>query len=110
MPRTAAVEVPKGDPTLGKRLEGMDKQSRKEAKASDPTRLARRLGKKKARAALAKEEKGIKGLKGKQRVRERKDASGRKGGKDGKGLNTGKKEGGRRVRSGRNLERMNLKK
>ncbi|KZO90097.1 hypothetical protein CALVIDRAFT_507275 [Calocera viscosa TUFC12733] len=48
------VEVPRGDPSLGERLAGLDKEARKAAKATDQDRLARRLAKKKARAALQK--------------------------------------------------------
>ena len=73
--------VPKGDPSLGERLAGLSKDKRKEAKASDPTRVARRLAKKKARASLAKMD-----VKKGDKVRARE----RKGKKDL--VNTGKKE------------------
>ncbi|KZT51889.1 hypothetical protein CALCODRAFT_111384 [Calocera cornea HHB12733] len=53
-PKPASVEVPKGDPLLGERLAGLDKDARKAAKAADQDRLARRLAKKKARAQLQK--------------------------------------------------------
>lgn len=46
------VKLPKGDPALGDRLRGMDKDARRAVKASDPDRQARRLAKKKARNAL----------------------------------------------------------
>ncbi|KAI0029263.1 hypothetical protein K488DRAFT_56756, partial [Vararia minispora EC-137] len=49
----APVSVPKGDPALGERLAHMSKEARKAAKASDAARIARRLAKKKARAALS---------------------------------------------------------
>lgn len=43
---------PKGDPTLGSRLTGLSKSERKEAKSSEADRVARRLAKKKMRAAM----------------------------------------------------------
>lgn len=46
------ADIPKGDPTLGDRLRGLDKNARHAAKAADPFRQARRLAKKKARHAL----------------------------------------------------------
>lgn len=91
--------IPKGDPRLGERLAGLTKDKRKEAKASDASRVARRLAKKKARAVLAKA--GVKES-GTKRVRER------KGKKDV--VNTGRKAGKRRVRSDRNVEKRNIKK
>ncbi|EJD08288.1 uncharacterized protein FOMMEDRAFT_144269 [Fomitiporia mediterranea MF3/22] len=95
--RPSAIDLPKGDPTLGQRIASLPKESRKQAKAADPTRVARRLAKKKARMAMEK-------ASGKdKRVRERKD-------KKAKGtLNTGRK-GKKRERSQRNLERKNIKK
>ncbi|KAF8322486.1 hypothetical protein DL93DRAFT_2162627, partial [Clavulina sp. PMI_390] len=47
-----SASLPVGDPLLGERLKGMDKDARRAAKAADPTRQARRLAKKKARHAL----------------------------------------------------------
>ncbi|TFK61546.1 hypothetical protein BDN72DRAFT_849568 [Pluteus cervinus] len=44
--------VPKGDPTLGAKLAGMSKYERKEVKATNADRIARRLAKKKARIAF----------------------------------------------------------
>ncbi|KAF8660915.1 hypothetical protein AX16_001543 [Volvariella volvacea WC 439] len=46
------IVIPKGNPELGARLAGLSKDERKKLKASDPERLARRMAKKKARAAL----------------------------------------------------------
>lgn len=45
-------EAPHGDPSLGKKLAGMSKEDRKQAKSSDPDRVARRLAKKKMGAAI----------------------------------------------------------
>lgn len=81
------------------RLAGLSKDQRKEAKASDPSRLARRLAKKKARAALEKA--GVKEG-GKTRMRDRKVK------KDV--VNTGKKDGKKRIRSDRIMEKRNIKK
>ncbi|TFK52651.1 hypothetical protein OE88DRAFT_1658029 [Heliocybe sulcata] len=50
-----ATAVPKGNPALGEKIAHLPKEARKEAKASDPDRLARRLAKKKARMALVKD-------------------------------------------------------
>ncbi|KAG8994653.1 hypothetical protein FRB94_009755 [Tulasnella sp. JGI-2019a] len=44
--------IPKGDPTLGTRLVGLSTSERKEAKSNDADRVARRLAKKKQRAAM----------------------------------------------------------
>jgi len=41
--------VPKGDPSLGEKLKMLSKEERKVRKANDPTRIARRLAKKKMR-------------------------------------------------------------
>lgn len=49
--RSDAAGIPQGDPTLGDRLRGLDKDARRAAKAADPSRQARRLAKK-ARHAL----------------------------------------------------------
>ncbi|KAI5119304.1 hypothetical protein M0805_008219 [Coniferiporia weirii] len=96
----APVPVPRGDPTLGARIAGLSKESRKEAKSTDAARVARRLAKKKARNALEKA--GVKEKSGKARARERKDKKG--------SVNTGRKEGKKRVRSERNVGRRNAKK
>ena len=52
VPGRGVPEIPKGDPTLGDRLRGLDKDERRAAKAADSSRQARRLAKKKARHAL----------------------------------------------------------
>lgn len=49
--------VPKGDPALGDRLRGLDKDSRKVVKSGDADRVARRLAKKKARNAMERGDK-----------------------------------------------------
>ncbi|KAL5504498.1 NOP12 [Sanghuangporus vaninii] len=101
-PRTSSPAVsrslPKGDPALGERLAGLPKESRKLAKATDPTRVARRLAKKKARIGLEQTENSSK------RLRERKDK------KVKSVVNTGRKGKKKRERSERNLERKNVKK
>lgn len=51
-PAPTPIVVPKGDPLLGDRLRGLDKDARRMAKSNDPTRVARRLAKKKAAAAV----------------------------------------------------------
>lgn len=103
---TEAPVIPKGDPTLGARLAGLSKETRKQAKAADAARVARRLAKKKARGALEKSGIKQKGLdkegSGKMRMRQRKDK------KDP--ANIGKKTGKKRVRSERNIDRQNTKK
>lgn len=58
----------RGDPSLGERLKGLSKEERREAKKNDPTRQARRMEKKKARAVLEKDLSKA----DKSRVRERK--------------------------------------
>ena len=47
--------IPKGDPSLGGKLAHLPKDQRKQIKSTDADRVARRLAKKKARNALAKE-------------------------------------------------------
>ncbi|KAL5483040.1 NOP12_3 [Sanghuangporus weigelae] len=89
--------LPRGDPALGERLAGLPKEARRQAKATDSTRVARRLAKKKARMALEQTEHSSK------RLRERKDK------KVKSVVNTGRK-GKKRERSERNLERKNVKK
>ena len=95
----APVAIPKGDPALGSRLAGLSKQDRKTAKAQDSERVARRLAKKKARNAM---ESSAKGSKAKKRVRERKEKKDR--------ANPGKKEGKKRIRSEKSVQRKNIKK
>ena len=97
-PRIDAKSQPKGDPALGKRLAGLSKEERKQAKATDPARVARRLAKKKARMAMDKPEKS--GM----RMRERKDKKAKSF------VNTGKKDKKQRERSERNLQKKNVKK
>ncbi|KAL5512502.1 hypothetical protein ACEPAG_3155 [Sanghuangporus baumii] len=98
--RSQAVSrsLPKGDPALGERLAGLPKEVRKQTKATDATRVARRLAKKKARIALEQTENSSK------RLRERKDK------KMKSVLNTGRKGKKKRERSERTLERKNVKK
>lgn len=49
-------KLPKGDPGLGARIADLSKEERKEAKALDTDRVARRLAKKKLRADLDKDQ------------------------------------------------------
>ena len=67
--------VPKGDPSLGEKLVKLTKEERKRVKAADADRVARRMAKKKARMALAKE--GV-APRGKQRQRVRKTGAAKK--------------------------------
>lgn len=48
-----SIIIPKGDPSLGRKLAGLSKEERKKLKLKDPDRKARRLAKKKARMSLA---------------------------------------------------------
>lgn len=91
-----------GDPKLGEKLVGLPKEQRKQIKSTDADRVARRLAKKKARAALEKE--GVK-AKAKDRMRERKSI-----GASGKTLNKGRKEGRPRMRSDKAMAKKNFKK
>ncbi|GLB38746.1 putative RNA recognition motif containing protein [Lyophyllum shimeji] len=98
------IVVPKGDPSLGKRLAHLPKEARKQLKSADADRVARRLAKKKARMAMAS--KGGMELKGKVRVRERVRKS--EAGEGKKKANAGTKK--RRVRSEKALAKFNGKK
>jgi len=101
-----AVNVPKGDPTLGNKISHLSKDERKKVKSSDADRVARRLAKK----AKALEQKGVKSKDGigKERTRERKRP------RDLGSIKSKSKPGAdkpkRRVRSGTSLSRMNIKK
>ncbi|KAG6334813.1 hypothetical protein ID866_4285 [Astraeus odoratus] len=72
---SALPAVPKGDPSLGEKLAHLSKEERRQAKAADADRRARRMAKKKARMALAKQ--GV-ATKGKERERVRKSSHARK--------------------------------
>jgi nucleolar protein 12 len=67
------VSVPKGDPTLGSRLASLSKDERKQAKAGDTDRIARRAAKKKAKSAMVKAASKAHGTddSGKPRIRKR---------------------------------------
>ncbi|TEB22964.1 hypothetical protein FA13DRAFT_1694751 [Coprinellus micaceus] len=96
------IIVPKGDPSLGERLAHLPKEVRKQAKAADGDRIARRLAKKKSRIAMGP---------GKDKVGEKEGARDRtRGAKGRKPVNTGKKTGKPRVRNEKNAERRNAKK
>jgi nucleolar protein 12 len=72
--RPPRTPVPKGDPTLGARLASLSKEERKQAKAADADRIARRAAKKKARMALTAKAGGAE-----DRMRVRKRLNGPKG-------------------------------
>lgn len=98
---SAPAAVPKGNPSLGKKLAGLSKEERKKAKATDADRVARRLAKKKAKALA---DQGVKPREStKERVRERKRP------KD-KGGAAEKNKSKKRVRSNKALVKMNTKK
>lgn len=95
------VNVPKGDPSLGEKLASLSKEERKQAKAADADRLARRMAKKKSRMALAKQ--GVH-VHGKEKERER----ARKTGAAKKSVAAPRKQG--RVRSEKSMSKRNMKK
>ncbi len=94
------ITVPKGDPTLGTKIASLSKDERKQVKATDADRVARRLAKKKAKALA---EKGVKAREG-DRDRIRKRFTDKKG-----GASTTEKSK-KRVRSNKALSKMNTKK
>ncbi|KAH7885522.1 hypothetical protein F5I97DRAFT_1937698 [Phlebopus sp. FC_14] len=93
--------IPKGDPSLGEKLAGLSKEERKQAKAVDADRLARRMAKKKARMALANKGVPVQG-KDRERVR-KKSAAARKHGNSAPPRKT-------RVRSEKSIAKRNMKK
>jgi nucleolar protein 12 len=100
--RAPVPVVPKGDPSLGEKLANLSKEQRKEAKAANADRVARRMAKKTARMALAKQ--GVP-MQGKQRERVRKTAGAKKiGGAPPKKGTKG------RVRSEKSVAKRNVKK
>ncbi|KAJ3716021.1 hypothetical protein C8R42DRAFT_778754 [Lentinula raphanica] len=106
-----SVSVPKGDPNLGAKLANLSKEERKNAKATDADRIARRLAKKKSRMAMAVGADGVK-VQGKERGRERKHrTNGGGGGASGKGHGVGSatKNKGKAL-SERALKKRNTKK
>lgn len=90
--------IPKGDPTLGRQLEHLSKDERKQRKSEDSDRVARRLAKKKVKSAMDKA-----GVKAEGRERSRKRAS------DPKKMAVAPKVKGR-LRSDANLKTRNGKK
>lgn len=93
--------IPKGDPSLGSKLAHLPKDQRKQIKSSNTDRVARRLAKKKARNALAKE--GVK-PQVKDRDRTRKTPAAKKGSAPRK------KESNGRIRSEKHVAKRNMKK
>ncbi|KAF8625973.1 hypothetical protein AX17_006697 [Amanita inopinata Kibby_2008] len=107
---SSRIVVPKGDPKLGEKLAHLSKQERKQAKAADADRIARRLAKKKARMAMGSKDrdqalpttdKNDGGGREGKRVRVRKDRAG-----------VGKSVGGKktRMKSEKSLAKLNTKK
>ncbi|KAI0070447.1 hypothetical protein K474DRAFT_1608686 [Panus rudis PR-1116 ss-1] len=93
--------LPKGNPLLGEKISHLSKDERKKVKSTDADRVARRLAKKKAKAQMALQEKGIK-AKDKERVRKRP-----------KDKMKSKQSGGdkkKRVRSQKAIAKLNTKK
>ncbi|KIK92427.1 hypothetical protein PAXRUDRAFT_574588 [Paxillus rubicundulus Ve08.2h10] len=100
--RAPVPDVPKGDPSLGEKLANLSKEQRKQAKAANADRVARRMAKKTARMALAKQ--GVP-MQGKQRERVRKTTGAKKiGGAPPKNGTRG------RVRSEKSIAQRNTKK
>ncbi|CCM01168.1 uncharacterized protein FIBRA_03216 [Fibroporia radiculosa] len=95
---THGAPLPKGDSELGRKISHLPKEERKKAKAADADRVARRLAKKKAKLLA---EKGVKPRTDRERVRKRPG--------ERKGSDTRSKRKGR-VRSGKALGKMNIKK
>ncbi|KAG2123797.1 hypothetical protein DEU56DRAFT_43003 [Suillus clintonianus] len=95
------IDVPKGDPSLGEKLATLSKEERKQIKAVDADRLARRMAKKKARMALAKQ--GVP-VRGKEKERER----ARKTGAVKKAAIAPRKQS--RIRSEKSISKRNMKK
>ncbi len=91
------VTVRAGDPTLGDRLAHLDKDARKKVKSTDVDRVARRLEKKKARHALAKD-----GVKARDRVRKKTTGFSK--------AKPGASKPAKRVRSEQSLSKRNMKK
>lgn len=91
--------VPKGDPSLGEKLVTLSKEERKRVKAADADRVARRVAKKKARMALAKQ--GVP-VQNKLRERVRKTGIAKKPG------SASAKKG--RLRSEKSIAKRNMKK
>jgi nucleolar protein 12 len=112
-PRTATetIEIPKGDPALGTKLAHLSKEQRKQVKALDADRVARRLAKKKARMVMGTVDSSVGGGERKhRRERVRKATTTTTGGvvKKKRQDLVSKKKG--RVRSEKSLEKRNMKK
>lgn len=95
--------LPKGDPNLGTKISHLSKEERKQVKASNADRIARRLAKKSmAKSKMNLVEQGVKGGQG-ERVRKRGGNERREGGGT-------KGKGHGRVRSQKALSKLNTKK
>ncbi|KIK27376.1 hypothetical protein PISMIDRAFT_674716 [Pisolithus microcarpus 441] len=99
---TSSSTAPKGDPSLGQKLAHLSKDERKQVKAADADRRARRLAKKKARMTLDKQ--GVR-RQGQARERVRKSATTRKS-----DTARPRKTSKGRVRSEKSLSKRNAKK
>jgi nucleolar protein 12 len=103
--RAVVPPMPQGDPALGARLAHLGKDARKAVKAADAARVARRLAKKKARAAFGVPVAAGDGAAKKERARERKTPLERRAAGAHK---PDKKKG--RVRSEKSVAKRNAKK
>lgn len=96
-----SIDVPKGDPSLGEKIATLSKEERKQIKAADADRLARRMAKKKARMALAKQGVPVRG-------KEKDGGRTRKTGAVKKAAIAPRKQS--RVRSEKSISKRNMKK
>ncbi|KAI0826904.1 hypothetical protein BC628DRAFT_1319495 [Trametes gibbosa] len=98
------VRVPKGNPELGAKLAHLPKDERKQAKATDADRVARRLAKKRAKVLAEKGVKSRGGEKDRERVRKPRLPGG------GFTKDRGSDKPKKRIRSGKAISKMNTKK
>jgi nucleolar protein 12 len=95
------INVPKGNPSLGEKLATLSKEERKQIKAADADRLARRMAKKKARMSLAKQGVPVRG-------KEKDGGRARKTGTVKKATIAPRKQS--RIRSEKSVSKRNMKK
>ncbi|KIK41928.1 hypothetical protein CY34DRAFT_805497 [Suillus luteus UH-Slu-Lm8-n1] len=95
------INVPQGDPSLGEKLATLSKEERKQIKAADADRLARRMAKKKARMSLAKQGVPVRG-------KEKDGGRARKTGTVKKATIAPRKQS--RIRSEKSVSKRNMKK
>jgi nucleolar protein 12 len=101
--------IPKGDPNLGKQLEHLSKEERKQEKAANADRVARRLAKKQVKATMTKGSLKF-GGDGRGRERARVRTKGGESGASGGSSSRKTKAKKPRVRSEANLAKRNMKK